>query len=158
MNNNEIQQAIKDYLLDIIHMSAASVGEDGKPWAWEVHFAYDDDMNLYWASVMGARHSQEIVKNANIAGTIVVQHQAEDAPRGVSFEGTAKMVEDVNEESPEFKVYAGRYPKRGEFILEGYDKDDSDPKALRLFKINVSDWYMAAIVEGKLAKLHLKRG
>jgi uncharacterized protein YhbP (UPF0306 family) len=157
MDDTQLEQAIREYLPTILHMSAASVGEDNKPWAWEVHFAYDDDLNIYWASAMGARHSQELVKNANIAGTIVVQHGPQDAPHGVSFEGVVEVVTDVTENHPAYKTYTGRYPDRGSLLLESYMKDEIDPVAKRIFKVNVTDWYMAAIVEGKLAKLHLKR-
>jgi len=158
MNDTEIQQAIKDYLPQIIHMSAASVGENGKPWAWEVHYAFDDDLNLYWVSVMGARHSQEVAKNANIAGTIVVQHQPDQAPRGVSFEGTVEIVADVTEDHSAFKVFTARFPARAQPILEGYTKAITDPDARRIFKVNVSDYYMVVAVDGKLTKNHLKRG
>lgn len=157
MNDNELQQAIKEYLPSIIHMSAASVGEDGKPWAWEVHYAFDDDLNLYWVSVMGARHSQELVKNTNIAGTIVVQHGPADAPRGVSFEGVVEIIDNVTEDHPAFKAYATRFLERAASILEGYAQEVSNPVARRIFKVNVTDYYLVAFVDGKLTKNHLKR-
>ncbi|HLZ15367.1 MAG TPA: hypothetical protein VKQ34_05305 [Candidatus Saccharimonadales bacterium] len=37
----DIEQIIRDYLPDVVHMSLATC-KDNKPWVCEVHFAYDD--------------------------------------------------------------------------------------------------------------------
>lgn len=141
MGNKEIEQIIRTYIPQVIHMSVASVGAEGKPWAWEVHYAFDGDLNLYWVSVLGARHSQEVLANPNVSGTIVTQHHLDQFARGVSFEGKAEVVETVDENHPALKAYASRFPSRTASILEGYAKDG--PGVRRIFKVTVSDFYLA---------------
>ena len=46
---NKIESIIRDYIKDIVHMSIATC-VDEKPWITEVHYAYDDDLNLYFIS------------------------------------------------------------------------------------------------------------
>ena len=47
MDNDEIEKIIREYITKIPHMSLAAVS-DNKPWVCEVHFAYDNDLNLYF--------------------------------------------------------------------------------------------------------------
>jgi len=154
MENIEVEQIIRDYLNDVVHMSCASVGTDGRPWAWEVHFAFDDDLNLYWVSVPAVRHSQELAANPHIAGTIVKQHALGEVPRGVSFEGTVEVLQDVTAEHPAFKAYTSRFADRTEAVLDGYAHDG--PGARRIYKISVSDYYLADTIRtGRPEKHHL---
>jgi uncharacterized protein YhbP (UPF0306 family) len=153
MNDDQITQAIKDYLPSIIHMSLATIGQDGKPWTCDVHYAYDDDLNLYWVSVPMARHSQDIAVNPHVAGTIVTQHMAGQAPLGVSFEGTVEILQDVDDNHPAFKTYIGRFPDREQAVHEAYVENAATSR--RIYKVTVSDWYLNGLIDGKMDKLHL---
>lgn len=148
------EQVIRNYLTQIIHMSLGTVGEDGRPWVCEVHFAFDDELNLYWVSMGDARHSQEVTANPQVAGTIAVQHFLDQMPRAVSFEGTAEVLEDVTPEHLAFKTYVARYPSRAEALQEAYASDD--PNGRRIYKVTVSDYYLVDVIAtGKLEKHHL---
>jgi nitroimidazol reductase NimA-like FMN-containing flavoprotein (pyridoxamine 5'-phosphate oxidase superfamily) len=45
----DVGKAIREYLPNIVHMSLGTC-VDNQPWVCEVHFVYDDDLNLYWRS------------------------------------------------------------------------------------------------------------
>lgn len=153
MDPEEIEQTIREYLPQVIHMSLATVA-DGRPWVCEVHVAFDDDLNLYWVSWPGARHSQEVAANPRVSGSVVKQHDVEDLARGVSFEGTAEMIEELDENSPEFKVYTSRFPDRAEKLKEAYETREDPPR--RMYKISVSDYYLIdAQLTGRPEKYHL---
>jgi uncharacterized protein YhbP (UPF0306 family) len=92
MDNDQIENIIRQYIPQVLHMSLATVAGN-KPWVCEVHFAYDDSMNLYWMSTADRRHSQEIEKNPNVSGNIITQHFLNQKPRGVYFEGQAHKLE-----------------------------------------------------------------
>jgi uncharacterized protein YhbP (UPF0306 family) len=155
MTDLEIEQQIRDYLPQIIHMSVATVGEGGKPWVFEVHYAYDGDLNLYWVSEQTARHSQELVVNPDISGNIVVQHQPDQKGLGVSYEGRVEILQDITESSPEYQVYIGRFPLRADPVRAAYVEKTETGR--RIYKVVVSDWYLAGIIDGKMQKLHLKK-
>src|SRR5260370_2292460 len=91
-----IEQVIRDYLPQIIHMSLGTSQND-KPWVCEVHFVYDDNLNLYFRSLISRRHSQDIAANPHVAGNIVKQHAVGEYPLGLYFEGTAAIVADETE-------------------------------------------------------------
>ena len=150
----DFERTVKDYLSQVIHMSLATVGEGGRPWVCEVHFAFDDELNLYWVSMGDARHSQEVKANPQVAGTIAVQHFLDQMPRAVSFEGTAEVLEDVTPEHPAYKTYVARFPSRAQVITEAYTSDD--PNGRRIYKVTVSDYYLVdGIATGKLEKHHM---
>ena len=65
----DIEKLIREYLPQIIHLSLGT-SANNKPWVCEVHFAYDESLNLYYRSLTLRRHSQEIAENPNF-GNIV---------------------------------------------------------------------------------------
>lgn len=134
---NEIEQLIRNYLPNIIHMSLATC-TDNKPWVCEVHYAYDEDLNLYFSSSPSRRHSQEIAQNPHVSGNIVVQHGLDEKPQGVYFEGKAAMVEDPEEVEAALHVYGTRFNDRADFAKAELAKEDGS----RFYKITVSDFYV----------------
>ncbi|MEK7153707.1 MAG: pyridoxamine 5'-phosphate oxidase family protein, partial [Patescibacteria group bacterium] len=92
----DIEKTIREYLPQVIHMSLATT-KNNKPWVCEVHFAYDDALNLYFRSLASRRHSQEIAENPSVAGNIIKQHSLEEYPLGVYFEGMAEMMQPGDE-------------------------------------------------------------
>lgn len=83
-----LKTLINDYLNESTLMQVATSAKD-QPWACSVYFAFDSDFNLYWISSPKRRHSQEIVANEKVAGTIVLPHTPGDDVRGISFQGVA---------------------------------------------------------------------
>jgi uncharacterized protein YhbP (UPF0306 family) len=131
-----IEQTIREYLPNIIHLSLGTV-VDNKPWVCQVHFAYDEELNLYFCSNESTRHSQEIAANSNVSGSISVQHGPGEKPRCVDFEGRAEKIEDITEDNPGLQAYEGRFPGRTNFV--DYLRQENGG---RLYKITVSDYYV----------------
>ena len=69
-----IEKIIREYIPEIIHMSLATSSHN-TPWVCEVHYAFDDDLNLYFRSLSSRRHSQEIANNPKVAGNIIKQYK-----------------------------------------------------------------------------------
>jgi uncharacterized protein YhbP (UPF0306 family) len=132
----DIEVIIREYLPEILHLSLATC-VDNKPWVCEVHFSYDDELNLYFRSKRDRRHSQEIAQNPNVAGNIVAQHSLSDKPRGIYFEGKAEALQDVDENHSAYQSYAERL-KAGPEIIE----DARAEAGHSFYKITVSDWYV----------------
>jgi uncharacterized protein YhbP (UPF0306 family) len=130
------EKVIRSYLPQIIHMSLATSAGD-KPWICEVHFAYDAELNLYFSSSVNSRHGQEIKANPQVAGSMVTQHFLGQKTRCVSFEGTARALEDADSTHPGFAAYGRRFDK-GPQLVQLAKKEGS----ARLYQIAVSDFYL----------------
>ena len=132
----DIEKIIRDYLPQIQHMSLGT-SEYNKPWVCEVHFAYDDDLNLYFRSKLDRRHSQEIAANPNVAGNIVRQHAPNEYPLGVYFEGIAVRLDDEVDIQAAFLSFH-KVLGKDESILE----DAAQPDGHKFYKITVAYWYV----------------
>lgn len=132
----DLEQKIREYITNVIHMSLGT-SVDNKPWVCEVHFAFDNGLNLYFCSLPKTRHCQEIEQNPHASGAITVQHEPSEKPLGIYFEGLAKKVEAYAEDEPGFLAYVSRFPKRLDFA-----KEYADAEGFRLYKVTVSDFYM----------------
>jgi uncharacterized protein YhbP (UPF0306 family) len=86
----ELSELIRGYLNQAQVMQLATA-VDNQPWVISVHFAADEQLNLYWLSSPGRRHSQEIDKNPKAAATIPVKFP-ENPVIGLSVEGNAQIV------------------------------------------------------------------
>ena len=129
----DTEQVIREYLPQIIHLSLET-SEDNHPWVCEVHFAFDDDLALYFVSDRSRRHCVELRANPKIAGNIVTQHHRHQKVRGVYFEGTAAELEDVDEHHPGVIAYNQRFTLPPQAVQAA--------SAARLYKITVSDFYV----------------
>lgn len=131
----DVEKVIREYINPLVHMSLGT-SSDNKPWVCEVHFAYDDNLNLYFSSTEARRHSQDIAMNPNVAGNIVKQHAQGEVPFGVYFEGTAKLLTTEEEQAKAAECIQQRLRPSGN-ILE----DIKQPNGRRLYKISVENWY-----------------
>lgn len=92
MNDSQkIESLIREYIQENFLMQLATVDES-QPWITTLHYAEDRDLNLYWISSVGTRHSQELQKNNRIAAAIVKPHTEEEDPRGIQLEGVAEEI------------------------------------------------------------------
>jgi len=146
----DIEQIVRENIDKTFHMSLATV-KDNKPWVCEVHFAYDDDLNLYFRSLTSRRHSHEIAANSNVAGNIVRQFGLGEVPLGVYFEGTAELLGPGDEQNKAFECINARL-KAGDDILD----QAKDPAGHQFYKITVSTFYVFGVFGGKGQKLELK--
>ena len=131
-----VEKIVRGYLPQIVHMSLAT-SKDNKPWVCEVHFAYDDDLNLYFRSLASRRHSQEIAENPSVAGNIVKQHALGEPGVGVYFEGVAKKLEAGSEQNKAFECIKERL-QTGDEILD----EAQNPEGHQFYKISVNNWYV----------------
>lgn len=148
MSPSEVETIIRDYIGQIIHLSLATVKND-RPWVCEVHFSYDQELNLYFVSSRNTRHAQELAANPYVAGNIVTQHFKDQKVRCVDFEGVATML-DGDEARVAYGAYIDRYgPSEG--LLNEIQKDGDT----RFFKIRVENFYLFDSYGEKRAKHHL---
>jgi uncharacterized protein YhbP (UPF0306 family) len=139
----DVEKAIREYLPGVIHMSLATCREN-KPWVCEVHYVFDESLNLYFRSKEIRRHSQEIAGNPLVAGNIVEQHSLEQNPRGVYFEGKAEILNDIDGDNPVYKLFRDRFDLDEEIIEDAKSKDGH-----RLYKISVAKYYLFDSRESK---------
>lgn len=128
----DIEKIVREYIDKSLHLSLGT-SADNKPWVCEVHFAYDDHLNIYFVSKLTTRHCLEITVNPHIAGNIVKQHKLEDAPIGIYFEGTAGEIDPTNQQ---LEIYCSRL-KRDKTDLTAQLKEKD---GRRMYKISVSNW------------------
>jgi uncharacterized protein YhbP (UPF0306 family) len=136
MKPDVIEATIREYIPQIIHLSLATV-KDNKPWVCEVHFSYDDGLNLYFVSSQETRHAQELIANPHVAGNIVTQHHKNQKVRCVDFEGMATMLDGEEAAASAYKAYIERYGA-SEGLLNEIKKDGNT----RFFKIAVETFYL----------------
>lgn len=132
----DVEKVIREYLPQTVHLSLGT-SSNNVPWVCEVHFAYDENLNLYFRSLSARRHSQEISNNPKVAGNIVVQHKLEDHVLGVYFEGVAERLEKGDEQNLAFKCINERL-KTGDDILEEAARNDGH----QFYKITVENYYV----------------
>ncbi len=132
----DIENIVREYITKTVHMSLATVN-DNIPWVCEVHFTYDDNLNLYFLSLKSRRHSQEIAENPNVAGNIIDKHALGQPVVGLYFEGTCQIIRDNNQKKEVFKYFRQNLNAR-ENILEESDHEDGH----QFYKITVRNWYV----------------
>lgn len=131
----DIEATVREYIAKTLHMSLGT-SANNIPWVCEVHFAYDDQLNLYFRSKPSRRHSQEIAANPHVAGNIVAQHSLNDSVVGIYFEGSAEMLNDVSADHPAYVSMSGR-GIAGPDTIEDSQKDEGH----KFYKITVKNWY-----------------
>jgi uncharacterized protein YhbP (UPF0306 family) len=132
----DIEKAVRTYLDNTFHLSLATVSGD-TPWVSEVHFAYDEDLNLYFRSLPTRRHSQEIAANPKVAGNVIKQHDLGEQVVGVYFEGMARRLEPGEEQNKAFECIARRL-RTGNGILSEAQHVDGH----QFYKVSVKTWYV----------------
>lgn len=130
MSEQDIENVVREYITKTVHMSLGTV-HDNRPWVCEVHFAYDDDLSLYFVSKTATRHCQEIAANPNVAGSIVKQHALTEAPNGIYFEGTAEAIDATSED---IERYADMLQRDAEKLAVWLKED------MRMYKIKTTSW------------------
>lgn len=95
------EELVKKYLSEQRVMQLATVS-DNQPWACNIHYYSDDNLNFYWISTTDRRHSQDIAQNSQVAAAVLVH---EDVPGenyviGISVEGQAELIgQNIDEQT-----------------------------------------------------------
>lgn len=118
----DVKQLITGYLQEARLMQVAT-SKDNQPWACSVYFAFDENLHLYWISLPSTRHSEEIMANEKVAGTIVLPHIPGQKPRGIQFQGTAQQAkeDDMQKAMDVYATRMGMKEDRKQSILKGKD-------------------------------------
>ena len=89
----QAEDLLREYLPTKKVMQLATSAGD-QPYACNIHYYSDEDLNFYWRSTLARRHSREIEKNPKIAVTILVHENtpAENFVIGVTVVGTAELI------------------------------------------------------------------
>jgi uncharacterized protein YhbP (UPF0306 family) len=133
--NVDVEKIVREYLDKTVHMSLATVSGD-RPWVCEVHFVYDDSLNLYFRSQESRRHSQEIAQNSHVAGNIVRQHEVMEYPNAIYFEGTAMLVSNSAQITE-----IGQYFKDRLNVPDNIAEDAIRENGHKFYEITVEKWY-----------------
>ncbi len=131
----DIEKIVREYIDKSVHMSLGT-SRDNRPWVCEVHFVYDDDLNLYWRSLTSRRHSQEIADNPYVAGNIVRQHALDEYPHAIYFEGKAELITDFAQIEKIFPFFQKSLGAREDILAQAKEKDGH-----QFYKLVVENWY-----------------
>ncbi len=142
----DVQQVVRENIDRTFHMSLATVKDD-QPWVCEVHFAYDEHLNLYYRSLPSRRHSHEIAANPKVAGNIIDKYELGQSPVGVYFEGIAQMLGPGKQRDVAFACISQRL-KAGDDILKQAD----DPNGHQFYQVKVTKWYVFGRFGGDVAQ------
>lgn len=124
----DLKKLVKDYLAEKEVMQLATVN-DGKPRLCSVHYAFDDELNLYWVSSRNSRHSHDVRNNKNTAVAILIDS---DKRKCVHLEGEAFELEG-DETRKADEVYSQKFGiSKGR--LEAALKVKKDNPAYYVFK------------------------
>lgn len=141
-----IEELIREHIDKTLHLSLATC-VDNKPWVCEVHFAYDDDLNLYFRSKPERRHSKDIDINQYVAGNIVQQFALEDSVVGVYFEGVAQKLTDVDVTHEGYKAMNKRNIAGVDTIEEAKTSDGH-----QFYRIIVKKWALFGSFDGRTSQ------
>ncbi len=144
----DVEKIVREFIDKTVHMSLATTS-DNAPWVCEVHFAYDDNLNLYFRSLKSRRHSQEIAKNPSVAGNIIDKYALGDAVVGVYFEGTAELLEAGDEQNLAAECIKTRLKVTDDIVEEASHEDGH-----QFYKISVANWYVFGRFGGQSGQKH----
>jgi len=133
----DVEKIVRENIDRIIHLSLAT-SVDNKPWVCELHFAYDEGLNLYWRSLKSRRHSQEIMINQTVAGNIIDKHALNDEVVGLYFEGGAELIAPGAMQDLAAECLADRLKMSKKDILD----EAKDENGHQFYKITVENWYI----------------
>ena len=131
----DVEKIVRDNIDSTVHLSLATVS-DNTPWICEVHFAYDDGLNLYFRSLKSRRHSQEIANNPKVAGNIIDNYPAGAPVVGLYFEGVAELLGPGVDQANAAQSLKDRLSIEDDLIEEAKSEVGH-----QLYKITVKNWY-----------------
>lgn len=106
----------KGYLMSLATVDAKS------PWVADVIYVYDYSLKIYWLSLESTRHSQAILKDPRVSGSITLSNNQGEQNIGVQVEGIAAKIEgDILEIATKHRLKRGKPAptKEGEILDNG---------------------------------------
>lgn len=102
-----LRKLLENYLKKARLMQLAT-SLNNQPWVCSVWFTSDKNLNIYWFSSTTRRYSKEVINNPNVAGAIVLPQAPKDPPRGLQFQGTAKLLTKQADVEKTTALFEGR--------------------------------------------------
>jgi general stress protein 26 len=118
-------------LLDTVrYVSVATVNPDGLPWNTPVAAYFDDNLNMYWASWTGNRHSKNIARNGQAVSVVFDSTPATPATegKGLYLQQSVHCITDKKELAEALEVYGDRLDNSGRLA------DFSGKRPRRIYK------------------------
>lgn len=132
-----VEELIRKHLPSKKVMQLATC-RDNQPWACNVHYYSDTDLNLYWFSDPDRRHSLEIKENPKVSAVIKVHENtpSEDYVIGITAEGTAGLVTEMDDITLE--EFRGKHNMSNEFM----EKVKKGIQAERFYKLTPTSFVL----------------
>ncbi|HSW65708.1 MAG TPA: pyridoxamine 5'-phosphate oxidase family protein [Bacillota bacterium] len=132
----DVEQVVREFIDKTVHLSLATTTGTA-PWVCEVHFAYDDNLNLYYRSLSSRRHSREIAANPHVAGNIIDKYEVGASVTCVYFEGAAELLSAGPAQDLAAQCITARLGVQTDIVEEA-----SRPEGHQFYKISVANWYV----------------
>lgn len=110
MQNIDWNQKIKEALLRTEFMAISTVGEDGS-WTNPVQYGFSEKLDLYFVSMLDAKHSRNILEDPRISAAIFKTERfsgPEGDVLGLQLKGTARHLTDQSELEEAARCYGSR--------------------------------------------------
>lgn len=132
-----VEELIRKYVPTKNVMQLATT-RDNQSWSCNVHFYSDNDLNLYWISEPGRRHSLEIQDNPNVSAAIKIHENTveEDYVIGIALQGTAELMGEFDENVA--AAYKDKLSKNETFV----DDMKNDRKPYKFYKLTPTKFVM----------------
>lgn len=92
MNDTELRARVREALERTDVMALSTIDEDGGPWTSPVQYQADSQLNLYFASMPGARHIRNIHRDPRVAVAIYSMPGPPGGNLGLQIRGLAAQV------------------------------------------------------------------
>lgn len=116
MGNINWNAKVKEALDRTEFMAISTIGEDGS-WTNPVEYYYSEKLDLYFVSLMDAKHVQNILKDNRISVAIFKTERFSDGEvLGLQLKGTTKHLTEQSEVDEAIRVRGGKKPS-GEWNL-----------------------------------------
>jgi uncharacterized protein YhbP (UPF0306 family) len=83
---------VRTFLAERRTLSLATLGPDGSPQAANLYYVATGDLILYFISIPGSRHAENIARDPRVAATVHADPTGWRDIRGLQLEGTAGRV------------------------------------------------------------------
>lgn len=149
MENIDWNQKIKE-ALDRTEFMALSTIDSESSWTNPVAFAYSEKLELFWISMMDAKHSQNIITDPQVSVAIFKTERFPTGDvMGLQIRGNAHHLTNQDEIERAAKYYFGRSNKNDDFKEKTSERGGMDAK-WQFFKIKPSEvWCFDSRVFGE---------
>lgn len=111
-------EKVKEALDRTEFLALGTSGEDGN-WTNPVAFAYDEKTNLFFISMMDAKHVRNILENPQTSAAIFSTERFSDGEvLGLQLTGNCKHLTEKEEIEEAARYYFGRSESNNEFLEE----------------------------------------